>query len=38
MPAFGPARSLYASAGFAVCGAFGNYAESANKIFMTLTL
>jgi putative acetyltransferase len=38
MPAFAPARSLYASAGFSVCGAFGDYAESANKTFMTLTL
>jgi putative acetyltransferase len=38
MPAFAPARSLYASAGFSVCGAFGDYAESANKTFMTLIL
>lgn len=38
MPAFAPARSLYASAGFTICGAFGEYAESANKTFMTLTL
>lgn len=38
MPAFAPARSLYASAGFSVCGAFGDYAESANKTFMTLRL
>jgi putative acetyltransferase len=38
MPAFAPARSLYASAGFSLCGAFGDYAESPNKTFMTLTL
>jgi putative acetyltransferase len=38
MPAFAPARSLYASAGFTVCDRFGEYAESANKTFMTLTL
>lgn len=38
MPAFAAARSLYASAGFSVCGAFGDYAESANKTFMTLRL
>jgi putative acetyltransferase len=38
MPAFAPARSLYESAGFSVCGAFGDYAESANTTFMTLTL
>jgi hypothetical protein len=35
---FAPARSLYASAGFSVCGAFGDYDESENKTFMTLTL
>ena len=38
MPAFAPARSLYASAGFTVCGAFGDYADSENKTFMTLAL
>jgi putative acetyltransferase len=38
MPAFAPARSLYASAGFSVCDAFGDYAESANSTFMTMTL
>jgi putative acetyltransferase len=38
MPAFAPARSLYASAGFSVCGPFGDYSESANKSSMTLTL
>jgi putative acetyltransferase len=38
MPAFVPARSLYASAGFSVCGPFGPYLESENKTFMTLVL
>jgi putative acetyltransferase len=38
MPAFAPALSLYASAGFSLCGPFGDYAESANKTFMTLSL
>ena len=38
MPAFAPARSLYASAGFSVCGPFGDYPESKNKTFMTLAL
>lgn len=35
MPAFAPARSLYASAGFSVCGAFGDYRDSENRTFMT---
>jgi putative acetyltransferase len=38
MPAFAPARSLYASAGFSVSGPFGDYPESENKTFMTLAL
>lgn len=38
MPAFAPARSLYASAGFSLCGPFGDYPESENKTFMTLAL
>lgn len=38
MPAFAPARSLYASAGFSVCGPFGDYRDSENKTFMTLAL
>jgi putative acetyltransferase len=38
MPAFAPARSLYANAGFAVCGPFGDYRPSRNSTFMTLSL
>lgn len=38
MPAFAPARSLYASAGFSISGPFGNYLASDNKTFMTLVL
>ena len=38
MPAFAPARALYASAGFSLCGPFGDYPESENKTFMTLAL
>lgn len=38
MAAFAPARSLYASAGFLICGPFGDYAASDNKTFMTLVL
>jgi putative acetyltransferase len=37
-PAFAPARALYGSAGFTVCGPFGQYGPSQNKTFMTLTL
>jgi len=35
---FEPARSLYAGAGFAPCGPFGDYVESPHSTFMTLTL
>jgi putative acetyltransferase len=38
MPAFAPARSLYASAGFTPCGPFGDYGLSPNSTFMTLSL
>jgi putative acetyltransferase len=38
MPAFAPARSLYASAGFRRCGPFGDYSPSRNSTFMTLSL
>ena len=38
MPAFAPARSLYASAGFRPCGPFGDYSPSANSTYMTLAL
>jgi len=37
-PAFAPARSLYASAGFRVCGPFGHYRPSRHSTFMTLAL
>jgi putative acetyltransferase len=36
--AFGPARALYASAGFRTCGPFGDYHASPNTTFMTLEL
>ncbi len=35
---FAPARSLYASRGFAECGPFGSYALDPNSVFMTLDL
>jgi putative acetyltransferase len=35
MEAFGPARSLYAEAGFAPCAPFGDYEESPTSAFMT---
>ncbi|MGO9197023.1 MAG: GNAT family N-acetyltransferase [Acidimicrobiales bacterium] len=38
MPAFAPARSLYASAGFNPCSPFGDYRPSPNSTFMTLSL
>jgi putative acetyltransferase len=34
-PAYAPARSLYAGAGFQACEAFGDYAPSPNSVFMT---
>jgi len=37
-PAFGPARSLYANAGFTICGPFGHYHPSRDSTFMTMTL
>jgi putative acetyltransferase len=37
-PAFLPAQSLYRSAGFTVCGAFGAYRENGNSVFMSLRL
>ncbi len=36
--AFGPARALYAGAGFTECGPFGKYHTSPNTTFMTLEL
>jgi putative acetyltransferase len=38
IPAFAPARALYASAGFRPRGPFGDYCESPFNTFMTLTL
>ena len=38
IPAFAPARALYASAGFHPCGPFGGYAKSPFNTFMTLTM
>ncbi len=35
---FEPARNLYASAGFAVCGPFEGYEEDVYSVFMTLAL
>ena len=38
MAAFGPARALYASAGFTPCGPFGGYQPSPDNTFLTLRL
>jgi putative acetyltransferase len=38
MPAFAPARALYASAGFTPSGPFGDYRPSRYSTFMTLAL
>ena len=37
-PAFVPAQTLYASAGFTKCGPFGHYRENGNNVFMSLSL
>lgn len=37
-PGFEPARQLYASAGFEVCGPFGDYGPDPYSCFMTRTL
>ncbi|AXQ95983.1 GNAT family N-acetyltransferase (plasmid) [Cereibacter azotoformans] len=37
-PAFAPARTLYARAGFAPCGPFEGYREDPNSLFMTRSL
>lgn len=37
-PAFAPAQTLYASAGFSICGPFGAYRENGNSVFMSLAL
>jgi putative acetyltransferase len=36
--AFAPARALYQSAGFVVCGPFASYRPSGDNLFMTLEL
>lgn len=38
VPAFAPARRLYARAGFAECPPFGDYAEDPFSVFMTRAL
>ncbi|HUD78509.1 MAG TPA: GNAT family N-acetyltransferase [Streptosporangiaceae bacterium] len=38
MDGFAPARALYASAGFSLCGPFGDYAPSPYSTFMSLRL
>lgn len=37
-PDFGAAHTLYRSAGFEACGAFGPYQEDPHSVFMTLVL
>jgi putative acetyltransferase len=37
-PAFAPARALYESTGFIVCGPFAGYQPSEHNLFMTLEL
>lgn len=37
-PAFGPAQTLYRSAGFRACGPFSDYVENGNSVFMVLHL
>jgi putative acetyltransferase len=36
--AFGPAQNLYRSAGFELCGPFGQYRDNGNSVFMSLLL
>jgi putative acetyltransferase len=36
--AFGPARNLYRSFGFAFCGAFGDYRDDPHSVFLTRRL
>jgi putative acetyltransferase len=38
MPAFEPARTLYASLGFARCKPFADYVDDPNSVFMSLEL
>ena len=35
-PEFEPARNLYASRGFKLCGPFANYVDDPNSVFMEL--
>lgn len=35
---FLPAQTLYRSAGFTLCGPFGNYRENGNSVFMSMSL
>ena len=37
-PAFAPARTLYATAGFVACGPFAGYRDDPNSVFMSLAL
>jgi putative acetyltransferase len=37
-PDFASAQSLYRSAGFKVCGPFGQYRENSNSVFMSMRL
>jgi len=38
MPAFAPARQLYAAAGFTACPPFGDYRDSPFSVCMSLDL
>ena len=38
MPAFEPARRLYAGSGFKYCGPFADYTDDPNSVFLTRTL
>jgi putative acetyltransferase len=38
VPAFAPARAMYASVGFVECGPFADYVESPHSSFMSLAL
>jgi putative acetyltransferase len=38
MDAFAPARALYVSFGFTICGPFASYSPDPNTVFMTRTL
>jgi putative acetyltransferase len=38
MPAFEPARALYARFGFRACGPFTGYVEDPNSVFLTMEL